>query len=144
MGILLKIIKTNWVHLLGFYVSTYFSIIVFQVLELDRYQSDSLMKTLMISLISIPFLFFTYGLVIITSFYILITLLDIIAFRVTRLKVLTIMFIEWLIIIPPFVYWAFKEEYWLWLVLIASLICTQIVRAKWIKDLKRDAHQDVI
>ena len=144
MGRLLKIIKTNWVHLLGFYISTYFAIIIFQLLGLDRYQSDNLTRTMLLSLISIPFLFFTYGLIIITSFYILITLLDIIAFRFTRLKVLTIMFIEWLIIIPPFIYWAFKEEYWLWLVLIASLLITQIVRAKWIKDLKRDANQDVI
>ena len=132
----LAIIKTNWIHLPGFYVSTYFSIIIFQLLGLDRYQGHSWLNTLLMNIIAIPFLFFTYGLMFIVSFYVLITLLDFIAFRFTKFKVVTIMVIEWIIIIPPFIYWAFKEEYWLWLVLISSLFCTQIIRTKCIESIR--------
>lgn len=130
---LLKVLKTNWIHLLGFYVSTYCSSIIFHLMGLERYRGYSLTPTLLTSLVSIPFLFFTYGLLFILTFYIAILLLDSIAFHFTNFKVITIMVIEWIVIIPPFVYWAFKEEYWLWLVLITSLLFTQLIRIKWIR-----------
>ena len=137
MKTLLKILKTNWIHLPGFYVSTYFATIVFQILGVYRYHGYSWPRTLLMNLVSIPFLFFTYGLMFLVSFYLLILLIDFIAFRYTKLEVIHIMFVEWIIIIPPFVYWAFKEEYWLWLVLVISFLCTQLIRTKWIRTIRQ-------
>jgi hypothetical protein len=65
-------------------------------------------------------------------FHILNILLDLIAFCFKKLKVIQIMILEWVVITPPFIYWAFKYEYWLWLVLATSFLCTQLIRAKWI------------
>jgi hypothetical protein len=128
---LAKILRTNWIHLLGFYVTTYFSIVLFHYLEIRRFQGDS-PNSIFLLTFSIPMLFFTYGLVFLVSFYALIIFFDLIAFHFTKLSTKSIMLLEWALIIPPFIYWAFKEEYWLWLVLVTSLLLTQLIRIKMI------------
>lgn len=132
----LKILKTNWIHLAGFYISTYCSMIIFHMVGLERYSGYNWLSTLLVSIIGIPFVFFTYGLTFMVAFYIAIVLLDLIIFHFTKLKVLTVAIIEWIIIMPPFIYWAFKEDYWLWLVLVISLLVTQLIRIKMIKSVK--------
>jgi hypothetical protein len=128
---LAKILRTNWIHLLGFYVTTYFSIVLFHYLGSGRFRSD-LPNSIYLLTFSIPMLFFTYGLVFLASFYTLIIFLDLIAFHFTKLSTKSIMLLEWGLIIPPFIYWAFTEEYWLWLVLVTSLLVTQLIRIRMI------------
>jgi hypothetical protein len=136
MKSLLKIIGTNWIHLLGFYISTYFATIIFQLIGIHRYQGYSWSTTLFMNLAGILFLFFTYGLIFILAFYLLLILMDFIAFRYTKLPVIYIILIEWVLLSPPFIYWAFTEDYWLWLALVISLLGTQLVRLKWIAAIR--------
>lgn len=127
----LNIIKTNWVHFVGFYITSYISIILFKLLGIDGV-NESWMQTILLNFIMVLFLFFTYGLIIILSFFLAITILDLVAFHFTKLKVIEILIIEWLLIISPFIYWAFKYEYWLWICLSISFLCTQYIRKKWL------------
>lgn len=127
----LNIVKTNWVHLLGFYTSTYIFNIILKLIGIERYRSWE--KTLFFDLFfGVPLLLFTYGLIFLLSFYCLVIILDIIMFKLTNLKVIQILVIELLIIIAPFIYWAFQEEYWLWICLSISFLCTQYIRKKWL------------
>lgn len=133
------IATTNWVHLLGFYVTTYLSIILFTVTEHERYQGGNWTSILLLSLISIPFLFFTYGLLYVVYFFALIIIMDISGFSWTKWKPIQILLLEWLIIVPPFIYWAFKYDYWLWLTLSVSFLLTQLYRRRQIEKIKRRA-----
>lgn len=126
----LSTIKTNWIHIFGFYASTYAALIIFRLLGIARYSYESWNSTLFLNLLTIPLLFFTYGLVILFGFYLIIILLDLLAFRFIRAKVGYILIFEWLLIIPPFIYWAFKYDYWLWIFLATSFLCTQFIRKR--------------
>jgi hypothetical protein len=131
----LKIFATNWVHLVGFYITTYLSIILFKTFGMEGYGNESWLKTLSLTLLMIPFLFFTYGTLIILGFYAALLLSDTVAFSVLKSKkrIRAILLIEWLLIIPTFISWAFEYNYWLWITLSISFLVTQHLREKKIK-----------
>ncbi|SFO01476.1 hypothetical protein SAMN04488519_103109 [Algoriphagus ornithinivorans] len=131
-----QIIFTNWVHLLGFYFTTYLSFILFSILRLEGFAGENWNVILFFSPLAIPILFFTYGLFIIGGFYISICLLDTLAFNFIKEKTWTILFLEWIMIIPIFIMWAFEYEYWLWLTLILSFLVTQRIRKNSIEKIK--------
>jgi hypothetical protein len=131
---LIKIISTNWVHLVGFYVTTYLSLILFKLFGLDT--SDSWVAVLLISILTIPLLFFVYGVKIVGGFYFALLLLDIIAFSSIRKRRIEILIVEWWIISIPFIYWAFKYQYWLWITLSISFLVTQMIRLQRIKKIE--------
>ena len=130
---ILNILATNWVHLVGFYITAYLSIALFKLLGVPHYGSGSWIQTLLLGFLSIPVLFFTYGMEIIAGFFGGLILLDLIGFKFTKHKVKAILLVEWLLIVPIFVCWAFKYEYWLWITLALSFLVTQYWREKKIK-----------
>lgn len=131
-------------HLVGFFVTTYLSLILFKLIGLEGSENEGWGEILLLSLLTIPLLFFTYGLLIIGGFFGAIAILDIIGFNLKVNKVTLILILEWLIIIPPFIKWAFEYEYWLWLTLIISFAITQWIRNEKIKKIKINAlHQNV-
>lgn len=125
---MLKCLLTNWVHLLGFYIGVEMFIIINMVMRPDA--SNNLNATLAALLLSAPFLMFTYGLIIITAFLLAIVVFDLVLFSVIKHRTLLIMLIEWLLIVPIFIYWAFKYDYWLWIILSATFLVTQFIRSK--------------
>lgn len=129
---LLKIIATNWIHLLGFYITTYLSSIFFKLLGIGNSEGYEWEVILFLSLLTIPLLFFTYGVRIIGGFFGGIILLDLIGFNLKILQLRLILLIECLIIIPLFINWAFEYNYWLWLTLSGSFIVTQFLREQMI------------
>jgi len=134
----LRIASTNWIHLVGFYVTTYLSLILFKLVGLEGSENDYWDVLLFLSLLTIPLLFFTYGLIIMTSFFGAILLLDIIGFNLKIQRTRLILLFQWIIIIPPFIYWAFEYEYWLWLSLCLSFLATQLIRGKTINKILSD------
>nr|MBB6139473.1 hypothetical protein [Mucilaginibacter sp. X5P1] len=125
---LTKIALTNWIHLLGFYLWLEISAIAHLFVNYDS--SDNWQSILFGLLLGVPFLMFSYGLLIIVGFLLVIVLLDLILFSIIKNNILLIMVIEWILIIPIFIYWAFKYEYWLWLGLSFTLLITQYIRSK--------------
>lgn len=133
----LSILGTNWIHILGFYITTYVSLILFKLIGVEENQ-DEWRELLLISPFTIILLFFVYGLMIIGGFYGSILLLDVIGFSIFRNKVTTVLFIEWILIILPFVQWAFDYEYWLWLTLSLSFLVTQWIRKQKIEKILKN------
>lgn len=143
---LLKIIATNWVHLLGFYITTYLSSIFFKLFGIENSEGYEWEVVLFLNLLMIPLLFYIYGLRIIGGFFGAIIFLDLIGFNINIQKTRIILLIECLIIIPPFINWAFEHSYWLWLTLSGSLIVTQFLREKMIVKIlqKRNTIKNLI
>jgi len=111
--------------------------ILFNAFGLETYTTETWSQTLFLNLIMIPFLFFTYGLMFIGGFFGAIIILDSIGFNLTKTKTDLILFLEWIIIIPPFVIWAFEYDYWLWLTLIISFAVTQWIRKRKIEKINK-------
>lgn len=130
------IFLTNWVHFVGFYLTTYLSFILFSILGIQDFTNENWNVILFLSPLTISILFFTYGLIILVWFYISIAILDIIAFNLIREKTVIILFLEWIILIPIFIKWAFEYEYWLWITLIFSFLVTQWIRKSKIEKIK--------
>lgn len=124
-------------HLVGFYVTTFFSLILFSFLGLEGYTSETWTQVLFLNLIMILFLIFGYGLMFLIGFYGALIIMDSIGFNLTKTKTDLILLLEWIIIIPPFVTWAFKYDYWLWLTLIISFAFTQWIRRRKIEKINK-------
>lgn len=112
--------------MVGFYVTTYLSLILFRLIGLET--TDSWFSTLLTSFLTIPLLYLVYGLKIIAEFYGVIILLDLIGFSIFKNRVKKILFFETILITPPFIAWAFEYQYWLWITLSISLGVTQYIR----------------
>lgn len=124
---------TNWIHIVGFYITLYLSGILFKLFGIERFSFDTWALQIGFSIVSIMLLFLIYGLPIIGAFYVTLLLMDIVFFRFTSLKSTTILMLEWSLVVPIFIYWAFLYEYWLWIVLSISFWITQTIRGRWIQ-----------
>lgn len=125
---LLSVVKTNWIHLVGFYFCIESFMLINAVAQFVQIHQLKLLfgQALLPAII----LLFGYGLVPLICFYIILILTDLILFGKTSLSVFRIILIEWVIIVPVFVYWTFVYHYWLWLVLVASFYVTQVMRCR--------------
>lgn len=130
-----KILATNWAHFVGFYVTTYISLIFFKLIGLEGSENEDWTEVLFLSLLTIPLLYFVYGLRIIGGFLAAIIILDIVGFNLKPDRIRLILFLEWLLIMPPFINWAFEYEYWLWIPLSISFFITQLYREKKIANI---------
>ena len=129
---LICIVLSNWIHLPGFYFTVYISGIIFKVVGLDS--NESWVRILIQSPISILLAFILYGSIFIIGFYVSITFLDIILFCRKKQKIKWIVFAEWIAISSPFIYWAIKYDFWIWISLSISFLATQIMRIKKIEN----------
>jgi len=131
---LLKIISTNWTHLVGFYLTTYLSFILFKIIGLgDDYEWD----ILWFGFISAGLLFIVYGLNILGYFVLAIATMDIISFCWSNKWTKETLIIQWIIISTPFTFWAFEYEYWLWITLSISFLITQMIRRRGIENINK-------
>lgn len=121
-----KIAITNVIHIPGFYLTAYLSIILFKVLGLDTTQSWT--EVLLSNLFLLLLTFLIYGLPILAGLYLILLILDSLVFTYLKLKVRWALIIEWMIISIPFFYWAVRYEFWMWFTLSISFLITQLMR----------------
>ncbi len=134
---ILSILGTNWIHILGFYITTYVSLILFKLIGIEEGQ-DEWGELLLLTPFTIILLFFIYGLMFIGGFYGSVLLLDVIGFSIFKNKIRAVLLIEWILIILPFIQWAFDYEYWLWLTLSLSFLVTQWIRKHKIEKILKN------
>jgi hypothetical protein len=127
-----RILLTNWIHIVGFYVVLYLYGIASKLIGVEG-AYDTWEWQIVHSLWTILLAFLLYGLPIIAGFYLVLLFLDFVLFRFSTLKPWMILLIEWSLIVPIFIYWAFLYEFWTWLVLALSFLVTQVVRLRWIQ-----------
>jgi|TARA_R100000541_G_scaffold49097_1_gene56185 hypothetical protein len=127
---ILKILNTNWIHLFGFLIAAYLGGIFFKLIGVESEQNWS--EVFFDNILLIPFSILIYGIPILIGFYLIIIILDFLIFYFTGINTTKVVLIEWILIVTPFLYWAFKYEFWIWLPLSLSLLITQVLRVKWI------------
>lgn len=136
---ILRTIMTNWIHLVGFYLMTYLTIVVGSIFD----PTEGWDPVILTGFVAAFLLFVVYGSVIVGWFYLAIILLDVACLTWTNKWRKEILILEWIIISIPFVYWAFEYEYWLWIALSVSLLTTQMIRLRMIKKVELNAQLNV-
>jgi hypothetical protein len=136
----LKIVLTNWIHLLGFYAMSYLSLIFFKAIGLDS-RNDTWETVLFLYPLTIAESFFLYGPIIIGGFYAVVIWLDVLCFNLLKTQPWKILVLEWLLVIPFFIKWAFEYKFWIWFPLCLSFLTTQFIRRRPIERLLKKSAQ---
>ncbi|OZI09608.1 hypothetical protein BWI93_02995 [Siphonobacter sp. BAB-5385] len=119
---------TNWIHLIGFYGTTYlFTLFILSLKDFDAARPD-IWDLALWSIVSSLILMFGYGFKFLAGLYLSVLILDAILFKFSQLSVLKAVLLEWLLLSLPFFYWALKYDYWLWFILSLSFLVTQIIK----------------
>lgn len=119
---------TNWINLLGIFI-TVFLFSFFKTYSLGTFD-------LFQALLSTLILICLYGIVFWVAFIIIISILD------SLLKIKSLnnlrnkLVLEWFIISIPLCYWTIKYSQWIFLVAIITFFITQVLRKKYILNLK--------
>ena len=138
VGRIIRTILTNWIHLIPFYVTTYLALLLYQVVGPPN---QKLVQAIPFLFASTFLLFFIYGPVIMAGFYAAIVLADVLLFSCGYKRMREKLILEWILISTPFIYWAFKYEYWLWICLSASFLLTQLLRSVLIGRILNDDRE---
>ncbi|RNI30025.1 hypothetical protein EFA69_10915 [Rufibacter immobilis] len=122
---------SNWVNVLGLVITVYLFTFLMMFVISPEQDNDRMSIWLGGTLI----LIFGYGFIVWLGFLTAIILLDIFLIVPSRIRLKEKLLLEWLIIILPFIYWAFEYDYWLWLMLATSFLITQIIRKNKIESI---------
>jgi uncharacterized integral membrane protein len=124
----MKIIKTNWINLIGVFIAVFLYAIVLNLN--DTNVSRNLFQSILPALI----LIFLYGVMFWVLFIILLVVLDLL-FIVKDQNNLTIkLLIEWVIISSPFIYWAIRYREGIFVAAITAFLITQFIRGNRIRS----------
>ena len=112
----------------------YLSGIFFKAVGIDN-KSDTWADVIVSSLFSILLAFILYSPIITVGFYGILILLDVVCFHFLKMKVWKVLLLEWILIIPPFIVWAFEYDFWIWIAMTLSFLITQLIRKKEIEQI---------
>ena len=124
----IRILKTNWINIVGVFTVLFLYTTVYGLIEPNV--SRNIFQAMIASLIGICL----YGIMFWAGFITMLIILDFVLI-IPKPKNLKIkLFIEWVIISSPFVYWAIKypEQRTLYIIAIITFLVTQLLRDKLI------------
>jgi len=118
----MKIIKTNWINLLGVFVVVFLYAIILNLT--DTNVSRNLFQAIIGSLILVC----GYGIMFWGLFIIALVILDLILIVNNQKNLRIKLIIEWLIISAPFIYRTIKYHEWIFVAGIAAFLIMQFIR----------------
>ncbi|REC41514.1 hypothetical protein [Chryseobacterium pennipullorum] len=120
----MKLLYTNWINIVGVFIVSFLFTTISD--SLDPNVSRDFFQTIIASLIGI----LLYGMLFWICFIIALIILDLflIVFNQKHLKIK--LFLEWILISSPFIYWALKypEQRALYIVAVVTFFITQLLR----------------
>jgi hypothetical protein len=124
----MKILKTNWINLIGVFIAIFLYALILNL------NDTTVVRNLFQSILSALMLVCLYGFIFWILFILLLILFDLLLIVKKQLSYLKIkLFIEWIIISAPFIYWIFKFKEIEFLVGVIVFLITQFIREKLIK-----------
>jgi len=124
----MKIIKTNWINLIGVFIAVFIYAIVLNLN--DTNVSRNLFQSILPALILVCL----YGILFWALFILLLVVLDLIFIVKDQTNLTAKLLIEWLIISSPFIYWAVRYREWIFVAAIIAFLITQFIRQKRIRS----------
>jgi hypothetical protein len=124
----MKIIKTNWINLIGVFIAVFVYAIVLNLN--DTNVSRNLFQSILPALILVCL----YGILFWALFILLLVVLDLIFIVKDQTNLTVKLLIEWLIISSPFIYWAVRYREGIFIAAIIAFLITQFIRQKRIRS----------
>jgi len=124
-----KIFRTNWINLLGIFITTFLYVFLNSYINF----SATIYQALFGAFLSVCL----YGIIFWTGFIIVIAVLDFLFLVKSNNDSIKIrLLIEWGLISIPFFYWAIKYKQWIFIIAIITFFITQMFRVKQILKIK--------
>ena len=124
----MKIIKTNWINLIGVFIAVFLYAIVLNLN--DTNVSRNLFQSILPALILVCL----YGILFWALFIILLVVLDLLFIVKDQTNLTAKLLIEWFIISSPFIYWAVRYREGIFIAAIIAFLITQFIRQKRIRS----------
>jgi hypothetical protein len=124
----MKIIKTNWINLIGVFIAVFLYAIVLNLN--DTNVSRNLFQSILPALILVCL----YGILFWALFIILLVVLDLLFIVKDQTNLTVKLLIEWFIISSPFIYWAVRYREGIFIAAIIAFLITQFIRQKRIRS----------
>ena len=122
----MKIIKTNWINIIGILIAVYLYALMLNLFDADK--SLNFIQVVFAPLI----LILLYGAIFWALFIMLLIIFDLLFIVKNQENLKKKMILETFIIITPYVYWLIVYDEWIFLVAIVTFFITQIYRRKLI------------
>lgn len=122
-----KILGSNWINFFGIFCVVYIYSVIYAMQE----STFNIFQAMLSALILVGL----YGIIFWAGFLILIIVLDILLVVRAKEKLKLMLFLEWIIISTPFIYWIIKYNKWIFLIAIITFFITQMLREQKIKKL---------
>lgn len=120
----MKIILTNWINLLGVFLTSLAFLIV--VALTDPNLSYNIFQAILAALFSV----LAYGIMAWALFIVSLIVLDVILIVPNKKRLKTMLLIEWAIICCPFIYWVTIYHEWVFMADVIVFFISQQVREK--------------
>jgi hypothetical protein len=120
----MRILTTNWINILGVFVSMLLYSVIFNQLNND------LGYNIFQSIVGGLILICLYGMMFWGLFVISLIVLDLLLIVRNQNNLRIKLSIEWAIISAPFIYWAIRYQEWVFLVSVLAFLLTQLFREK--------------
>ncbi|WP_213278553.1 hypothetical protein [Chryseobacterium indologenes] len=123
----MKILLTNWINILGVFISLLVYSIIFNFTV-----DDGVTRNFFQSIFAAIFLLFLYGVMFWAGFILALIILDLILIVPNQDKLILKLLFEWVIISIPFIYWAiiYEKQRNIFMVAIIAFLVTQLLRKK--------------
>ncbi|MBT2622615.1 hypothetical protein [Chryseobacterium sp. ISL-6] len=125
----MKILNTNWINILGVFISVLFYSIIYNLTV-----EDDVTTNFFQSIFAAILLVLSYGLMFWIGSILALIVLDLILIIPNQSNLKLKLLIEWIVISAPFVYWAtiYEEQRVLYIIAIITFLITQLVRERLI------------
>jgi len=122
----MKIIKTNWINIIGILIAVYLYALMLNLFDADK--SLNFIQVVFSPLI----LILLYGAIFWALFILLLIIFDLLFIVKNQENIKKKVILETFIIITPYVYWLIVYDEWIFLVAIVTFFITQTYRRKLI------------
>lgn len=131
----MKVIKTNWINILGVFISVFVYAIILNIAD------ENISRNFFQSILAALMLVCLYGVMFWALFIVLLIVFDLLFIVKTQNNFKSRLLIEWLIISSPFIYWTVRYREWIFLVAIIAFLITQLLREKSIRTINQKTNQ---
>ena len=125
----MKILKTNWINILGVFISVLLYSIIYN-LTVD----DGVTRNFFQSIFAAILLVLLYGLMFWIGFILLLIALDLILIVPNQSNLKLKLLLQWIIISGPIIYWAiiYERQRNIYIIAVIGFLITQLIREKLI------------
>ena len=123
----MKIIKTNWINLIGVFIAVFIYAIALNL------NDTNVSRNLFQSILPALMLVCLYGILFWALFIILLVVLDLLIIK-NQTNLTVKLLIEWFFISSPFIYWAVRYKEGIFIAAIIAFLITQFIRQMRIRS----------